>query len=69
MQYGLDHNNQQRLFICSCEELFSWRRAAPVVVGFEGPVLIQAQVLRLLVCQLGQVGLKRGQMQAGDIFI
>lgn len=69
MQYGLDQNNQQRLFICNCSEQFSWRRAAPVVVGFEGPVLVQAQVLRLLVRQLGQVGLKCGQMQAGHIFI
>lgn len=44
-------------------------RVGPVVVGFEGPVLVQAQVLGLLVRQLRQVSLKRGQMQTGHIFI
>ena len=41
----------------------------PVVVGFKGTILIQAQIFCLLVSQLCQVGLKSGQMQTGDIFI
>lgn len=44
-----------------------WR--APVVVGFEGSVLVEPQVLGLLVRQLRQVRVERGQVQAGHVLV
>lgn len=43
--------------------------AVPVVVWFERPVLVQAQVFCLLISKLCEVGIKSGQMQTGHIFI
>lgn len=41
----------------------------PVVVWLEGPVLVQAQVLGLLVAQLREVRVERGEVQAGHVLV
>ena len=40
--------------------------SVPVVVGFEGPRLVQAHVLGLVVGELGEVGLEGGEVERGD---
>lgn len=45
------------------------RKSLPVVIGFEGAVLVEAHVLGLLVRQLCQVSVKDGQVQAGHVLI
>ena len=42
---------------------------SPVVVWFEGPVLVQAQVLGLLIAQLREVGIEGGEVKAGHVLI
>lgn len=42
---------------------------SPVIVGLERAILIQAQVLGLLLCQLGEVCVKCGKMEARDVLI
>lgn len=44
-------------------------KSLPVIVGFEGAVLVEAHVLGLLVSQLCQVGVKDGQVQTGHVLI
>lgn len=44
-------------------------RAAPVVVGFEGPVLVQPQVLGLLVRELCQVCVEGREVEARHVFV
>ena len=34
----------------------------PVVIGLEGPILVEPQILGLFICQLSQVGIKGGQV-------
>ena len=66
MDYQLRVLRFATVLLCSVAKV---GRVVPVVVGFKRTVLIEAQVLRLLIRKLCQVGLKRGQMQTGDIFI
>lgn len=44
-------------------------RHPPVVIGFERPVFVESQVLGLIVRQLRQVGVERGQVQAGNVLV
>lgn len=46
-----------------------YREHQPVVIRFEGAVLVEAHVLGLLVRQLSQVGVKVWQVQTGHILI
>lgn len=41
----------------------------PVVVWLEGPILVQAQILGLLVTQLCEVCVERGEVEAGHILV
>lgn len=53
-----------------CQHEWLWLcRLVPVVVGFKRTILVQAQVLGLLIRKLCQMGIKSGQMQAGNILI
>lgn len=45
------------------------RKSLPVVIGFEGAVLVETHVLGLLVRQLCQVSVKDGQVQTGHVLI
>lgn len=41
----------------------------PVVVGLEGPHLVEAEVLGLVVRELRQVRVERGQVQARHVLV
>lgn len=41
---------------------FSGESKVPVVIGLEGPILVESQIFGLLICQLGQVSIKGGQV-------
>lgn len=49
--------------------LISGEPKAPVVIRFEGPILVESQILGLLICQLCQVGIKGGQVEACHVLI
>ena len=63
MRPGSSRADVPTLIGCGCEAV------SPVVVWFEGAVLVQAQVLRLLVTQLRQMGVKGGEVKAGHVLI
>lgn len=49
-------------------ELLPWQ-LSPVVVGFERPVFVESQVFGLIVRQLCEVSVERGQVQTGHVLV
>lgn len=68
INYNINYNTNKEyiVYVCCC---VCKTKHTPVVVGFEGPVLADAQVLGLFVSQLCDVSIKRQQVKTGHKFI